>query len=172
MNQLTTRKPPDAVQADKAAVNSLMLTAGLQVEERLSTDFDFQGYIITSHVGDDQLAEAYEALSATMLPAEDNEIAKALLKLRALTSHRNEGADIDIILEAYVEKLKDYPRDAVLESLGKMSDQSKWFPAWTEIKDDVEFRCRHRMQMLKAIERKRDEQGRRAILREVQQRSA
>ena len=147
-----------------------MLTAGLQVEERLSTDFDFQGYIITSHVGDDELAEAHKALSATMMPASDNQIAKALLKLRA--SHRNEGGDIDIILEAYVEKLREYPRDAVLESLGKMSDQSKWFPSWAEIKDDVEFRCQHRVQMLAAIERKRDEQGRRAIVREIQQRSA
>ena len=121
-----------------------MLTAGLQVEERLSTDFDFQGYIITSHVGDDELAEAHKALSATMMPASDNQIAKALLKLRALTSHRNEGADIDIIL----------------------------FPSWAEIKDDVEFRCQHRVQMLAAIERKRDEQERRAIVREIQQRSA
>ena len=108
----------------------------------------------------------------TMAPAEDNEIAKGLLKLRALTSHRNEGADIDIVLEAYVEKLKDYPRDAVLESLSKMSDQSKWFPSWIEIKNDVEFRCQHRVEMLKAIERKRDDQTRRALLREVSQRTA
>ena len=153
-------------------MNSLTLTAGLLVEERQSTEFDFKGYIITNNIGDEKLAEAHQALLQTMAPAEDTEIAKGLLKLRALTSHRNDGGDIDIILEAYVEKLKDYPRDAVLESLSKMSDQSKWFPSWIEIKEDVEFRCQHRLEMLKAIERKRDDQARRAILREVSKRSA
>ena len=101
-----------------------------------------------------------------MAPAEDNDLAKGVLKLRALTNHRREGEDIDIILESYVGKLKAYPKDAALETLTRLADNSKWFPSWAEIKDDVEWRCKHRTGLLRAVERKLNERQQRSQFRE------
>lgn len=169
MNKLTLHTPEDALTTDRTAVTSLTLSAGLKVEENYTHDFDLKGYLITNTISNDKLQQLSEAIKATMAPAEDNDIAQALLKMRALMSHKNDGGDLDIILEAFVEKLKDYPKDAVLESLTRIPDQTKWFPSWIEIKDDVEFRCQHRMLMLQAIERKQYAQANRAIIREVKQ---
>jgi len=169
MNKLTLHTPADARTADRTAVTSLTLLAGLKVEENYTHDFDLKGYQIINTISNDKLEELGQEIKATMAPAEDNDIAQALLKMRALMSHKNDGGDLDIILEAFVEKLKEYPKDAVLESLTRIPDQTKWFPSWIEIKDDVEFRCQHRMLMLQAIERKQYEQANRAIIREVKQ---
>jgi len=133
----------------------LTLSAGLKVEEQLTSDFDFKGYIITNDVSDKKLNETYEAIQSTMTSADDSVIARALAKLMALTAGKSQ--DLDLKLESYVEKLKGYPKDAVIESLNKLSDEYKWFPSWSEIKDDVEFRCRHRTGLLRAIERKQNE---------------
>ena len=167
MNKLTL-----AVTTDRTVVNSLTHTLGLSIEEKYTPDFDLKGYQITNTISNDKLEELGQAIKATMEPAEDNDIVQALLKMRALMSHKNNGGDLDIILEAYVEKLKSYPKDAVMESLSKIPDQYKWFPSWVEIRDDVEFRCQHRRLMLQAIERKQYEQANRAILREVKQLTA
>ena len=156
MNQITEYQLEPAAQDDRKAVNSLVHTSGLQIEEQLSRDYDFLGYLITNEVSDKILGQTYEALQASLIPATDNEIAKGLLKLRALTSHKVDGQDIDLILEAYVEQLRDYPREAVLESLNRMAGHVKWFPSWHELKDDIEFRCKHRIGLMKAIERKMD----------------
>ena len=167
MKQLTTELAEQpAVIADKALANSLALTTGLELEEKITTDFNFAGYIITSNVSEDQLREIHSLVSETMAPAEDNDLAKGVLKLRALTAHRREGEDIDIVLEAYVEKLKAYPKDAAMETLTRLADNSKWFPSWAEIKDDVEWRCKHRTGLLKAVERKLHERQQRSQFRQ------
>ena len=172
MNKLTLHTPADALTADRTAVTSLTHSAGLKVEENYTHDFDLRGYQIINTISNDKLEELGQAIKATMAPAEDNDIAQALLKMRALMSHKNDGGDLDIILEAFVEKLKEYPKDAVMESLTKIPDQYKWFPSWIEIKEDVEFRCQHRRLMLKAIERTQYEQANRAIIRQVEQLTA
>ena len=156
MNQITEYQLAPAAENDRKAANSVAHTSGLEIEERHSKDYDFLGYLITNEVSDKILGQTYEALQASLIPATDNEIAKGLLKLRALTSHKADGQDIDIILEAYVEQLREYPKDAVLESLNRMAGHVKWFPSWHELKDDIEFRCKHRIGLMKAIERKMD----------------
>ena len=167
MKQLTTELAEQpAVIADKALANSLALTTGLELEEKITTDFNFAGYIITSNVTEEQLREIHSLVSETMAPAKDNDLAKGVLELRALTSHRREGEDIDIVLEAYVRKLKAYPKDAAMETLTRLADTSKWFPSWAEIKDDVEWRCKHRVGLLKAVERKLHERQQRSQFRQ------
>ena len=155
MNQIAISQPTTATQTDKAVAISLTLSADLKVEEQLTSDFDFKGYIITNDVSDQKLAEAHRVLKGTMDPANDSTIARALAQLMALTAGK--AKDIDLTLESYVQKLRQYPKDAVIESLNKLSDEYKWFPSWSEIKDDVEFRCRHRIELLRAIERKQNE---------------
>ena len=153
--QIAINQPTTATQTDKAVAISLTLSAGLKIEEQLTSDFDFRGYIITNDVSDKKLNETYDAIQSTMMPAEDSVIARALAQLMALTAGK--AKDIDLTLESYVQKLRQYPKDAVIESLNKLADQYKWFPSWSEIKDDVEFRCRHRIELLRAIERKQNE---------------
>jgi len=135
----------------------VVLTSGLEVEEQISPEYDFKGYLITNDIPVSVLSDAHQALKSSLMPAEEDLVAKALLKLRALTAHKADGKDLDIILEAYLEKLREYPKDAVLESLNRYPDHAKWFPSWAELRDDVEFRCVRRLELLKAIERKINE---------------
>ena len=156
MNQIIEYQD-NALAADKTTAKSVVHTSGLRVEEQHSPDYDFKGYLITNDIPANDLNAAYQALNASLKPAEDELIAGALLECRALMAHKNDGGDIDIILEAFVKRLKDYPKDAVLESLRKYPNDNKWFPTWSELQDDVEFRCKRRIELKKAIERKINE---------------
>ena len=156
MNQIIEYQD-NALAADKTTARSVVHTSGLKVEEQHSPDYDFKGYLITNDIAANDLNAAYEALKASLIPAEDELIARALLECRALMAHKNDGGDIDIILEAFVNRLKEYPKDAVLESLRKYPNDNKWFPTWSELQDDVEFRCKRRIELKKAIERKINE---------------
>ena len=146
--------------------SSLAHSLDLKIEEKLTSDFDFKGYIITNDMTESQIEHAYRLLINALQPADDRTIAKELLKLRAITSHRNDGGDIDIIIETFVEKLRDYPSDSVLKGLKRIGDKSKWFPSWSEIKDEVDYQSRHRRALMSALERKRDEK-RYAFLRQI-----
>ena len=131
-----------------------MRMTGLKPEGRIDADSGTIRYLFHDDVDPGKLREMRERLERSMLPASEADIAKGLLKLRALTSHRDAGIDIDVILEAYVEKLQQYPADAVLESLDRLAYRYKWWPSWLEISEDVEFRCRRRVELRIALERR------------------
>jgi len=81
-----------------------------------------------------------------------------LNRLWALTSHKSQSApELDITLEAYSEKLKSYPRDAVVETLREAPELSQWWPTWKELKTEIEKKCRRRVLALEALERKINE---------------
>ena len=125
------------------------------LEERLSPDFDFQGFKFNRKVTVDELNEALEEIKSSMTPATDKEIAGELLKLRSLTKSRNEGKDdIRIMMESYAEKFREYPRDVVLEVLRMAPGRYKFFPAWAELKEELDWRSGYAKEALDAIDKK------------------
>jgi len=93
-----------------------------------------------------------------MAPASDRELLMELNRLWALTSHKRQSApEMDITLEAYIEKLRAYPRDAVLETLREAPDRSQWWPTWKELQDRIGQKCKRRIFLVEALERKIDE---------------
>jgi hypothetical protein len=131
-------------------VKSLAQSLDLKIEEQLSSEYDFDGYSITT-LSPKRLGVAKEAVEKMMAPADELTLLQELIKLRALTKHRNEGYDIDLLLETLVDKLSKYPEDAVVKALDRISDKSQWWPSWFEIKKEVEYYCKHRMALLNAI---------------------
>ena len=125
------------------------------LEERLSPDFDFQGFKFNRKVTVAELNEALEEIKSSMIPATDKEIAGELLKLRSLTKSRNEGKnDIRIMMESYAEKFREYPRDVVLEVLRMAPGRYKFFPAWAELKEELDWRSGYAKEAVAAIEGK------------------
>ena len=62
--------------------------------------------------------------------------------------------ELDLQIAAYVEKLREYPRDAALKALSVVANEAEWFPAWKVIKDWCDFYSRRRRMALGAIEAK------------------
>lgn len=122
----------------------------LKIEEQLSSEYDFNGYSITT-LSPKRLGIAKEAVEKMMAPADELTLLQELVKLRALTKHRNEGYDIDLLLETLVDKLLKYPEDAVIKALESIVDRSQWWPSWFEIKKEVEYHCQHRLALLNAV---------------------
>ena len=125
------------------------------LEEKLSPDFDFQGFKFNRKVTVAELNKALEEIKSSMTPATDKEIAGELLKLRSLTKTRNEGKDdIRIMMESYAEKFREYPRDVVLEVLGMAPGRHKFFPAWAELKEELDWRSGYAKEAVATIEGK------------------
>ena len=81
------------------------------------------------------------------------EMAKSLTKMQCLTKRR-EGADEDLFISAYMEKLKEFPADTVAYVLDKWPDGNIFFPAWAELKEELEFWNKDRRQLFKKVSRK------------------
>ena len=156
MNQLTvspTALPP--VNPDRTVIDTLRHSSVSWLEEQLTSDWDFVGYSITGKQTMDELMKAHKEISNLCPMIEETEVARELIKLKTLTIPRNEsGGEYDMTLEAYTEQLKGYPADAVLEVLKAAPGKNKFFPAWYELKEELDYKSSHRLAALKAIEEK------------------
>jgi len=139
---------------DKDARSSLKPALGSCLEPRHNPDWDTIAFRLTGQVKKADLIEGRQVI-LDHWPAPDRQlIAQALLKLRALTASRNTGdLDLDLTLEAYAEKLAEYPADAVVQALNEAPDQSTWFPAWHELKIRLDYLTENRRLILNAIDR-------------------
>ena len=141
---------------DRQAVSSLPPPLASCLEEKLGPRYDLERYAIK---GADQLTletlnEGRAVILEMSKPASDDMILQGLLKVRSLTASRGIGdADLDMTLEAFAEKLKEYPADATIQALNEAPDRSKWFPTWYELKDHIHYLSQHRRLILEAIDR-------------------
>mgnify|MGYP003674360661 FL=1 len=133
-------------------MKSLAQSLDLKIEEQISSEYDFTGYSIKK-LSPKKLGIAKAAVEKMMTPADEMTLLQELIKLRSLTKHRNEGYDIDLLLETLVEKLSRYPEDAVVKALDRIVDKSQWWPSWFEIKKEVEYHCQHRLALLNAVDK-------------------
>jgi hypothetical protein len=142
---------------DREAVSSLPPELASCLEEQLGPEYDLERYAINDggQLALEVLTEGRTAILDLSEPAPDDMILQALLKLRSLTASRGIGdADLDMTLEAYAEKLKEYPADATIQALGEAPDRSKWFPTWYDLKTSIHYLSQHRRLILEAIDRK------------------
>ena len=67
------------------------------LEEKLSPDFDFKGFVFNRQVTLEELNRAKEEIESSLIPASDKELAKGLTKLSLLTKSRNQGVgDLEV----------------------------------------------------------------------------
>ena len=141
---------------DHEAVSLLPPPLASCLEEQLGPEYDLERYTINDagQLTRETLNEGRTAILSLSEPADDDMILQALLKLRSLTASRGIGdADLDMTLEAYAEKLKEYPADATIQALNEAPDRSKWFPTWFDLKTRIHYLSQHRRLILAAIDR-------------------
>lgn len=134
-----------------------MSTVGCSLKEKHNADFDFVGFEGVRDLPEEQLHALKAELERHMAPAEDDEVYKALFKVKNLTKHRKQSdSEMEMQLRTYAAELRRYPRDATLKALDRISDDHEFFPAWKEIRLRVEFHCRRRQTLMNEIDRALD----------------
>lgn len=100
------------------------------------------------------LADAVRGeLRGALRPAGDTLLARELARLRALCRARAEDATtIELVLEAYIDQLRDYPAAVVVDVLRTWPRLSPWWPAWEELQTLLDRRTRPYAALLQACD--------------------
>ena len=78
----------------------------------------------------------------------------ALYEIWLTTKHeKTSEADRDAMLMVYVKRLTDYPAQAIWLVLSEISQESKFFPAWAEIKERLDALMGWRSELIGALRR-------------------
>ena len=96
---------------------------------------------------------ALAILDAAMTPAPPDQVKRLLGELKLLTVPKSGDMveEIKAQILIYARKLADYPADAVLTVLRTQPDQSKFWPAWAELKERLDARTWRRRDARKAL---------------------
>ena len=115
-------------------------------------DTEFRGYALTREVPKADLEAAWRQAREINAPANLQELVTELVRLRALTKMRNETEmDSQIMISALAEEMAPYPIDIIQDACRKWARMEKFFPAWAELKDMMDFRLNRRKRLEKAL---------------------
>ncbi len=152
MNQLVIRDNPQIPEREE--INTSLSLVGCKLKEKISSDFQFVGYEGVNKLTEQQLHALRQSVEAHMAPADDDEVYKALLKVKLLTASRKQSdGEMEMQLRTYANELRRFPADATLKALDKIADDHEFFPSWREILIRVEFHCRRRQTLISDIDR-------------------
>ena len=165
MNQLVIRNNPQI--PERREINLSLSSVGCNLKEKISSDFQFVGYEGVNKLTEHQLHALRQSVEEHMAPADDDEVYKALIKVKLLTASRKQSdSEMEMQLRTYANELRRYPADATLKALDKIADDHEFFPSWREIMLRVEYHCRRRQTLIgeidRALNRKRQAQIRAA----------
>lgn len=126
--------------------------------------------VCTTHIGEDGYTEHLQRYEISSVKIEDLELAlhvlenanqgcgteAAIMLLTALGFDVNTHQldDFPNRLASYARKLEFYPIDVAAAACRSLGETSKWFPAWAEIFEAVEWRVRKRRLFLDALTKK------------------
>jgi hypothetical protein len=127
------------------------------LEERLDVNYELMGYKITGKPTREQLQGLKAQIEEISKPLSEERITMALLQLKAITKERPMSSnESSLQIDTLVELLSAYPADAVLKGIQFCANTCKFFPAWSEIKDEVYWYSKNRVAALGAINAKLD----------------
>ena len=138
------------------SVNPLAVTMALEASVKLQTRLslkwsDKEHEPIGYEVGE-VTDELKDFVVKQCLPLTAKEMSHELTTLAALTKRRDNGEiDTKSFVQAYVTTLADYPADVVKYVLSNAAKDSKFFPAWAELYDELEYWGRSRLRLKNAI---------------------
>jgi|SRR5690625_1395883 len=111
-------------------------------------DEEFLGYEVATVPPPADLERVQSALRSheqACLPAPADRLIDELGRLRILTAKRPDDMPNEVAtLRIYAEKLRDYPADIVFEVLRTQPSHSKFWPAWQELQERLEWRAKRR----------------------------
>jgi hypothetical protein len=93
-----------------------------------------------------------DAVHLALTPPDDEMIEQALAILEVQTKRRAEDDQVASLgLRVYVNGLKKYPADVVLEVLRRWPEKSTWAPSWKELFDDLEALTQPRRNLFHSV---------------------
>lgn len=101
-----------------------------------------------------QVSRALAELESICLPCDRRVAAVKLAEMRVLTVHRaRDGNDMELMAQAYTDRLAEYPVDVVTAATKAWSDREEFWPSWAELKAECDKRMRGRLQIRDALTR-------------------
>lgn len=162
LSQLLQTDTPDLT--DKALlrllpprlVSSLVSKNRERVDEVYGYEIEFVGYDFSEPLDPDEREQALKLVEYALEPADARVILAELARLRALTKARAEDAnDLEMLAHVYAEELSRYPGDVVRAALRSWTRREKWWPAWAELKAELDRMTRKREALCGALKRTR-----------------
>lgn len=99
------------------------------------------------------LDQAHARVVDTLRPSPEDVVIQALVKCHLKTvSAKIEGADAELMIEAYTEELREFPADVVDGVLRDWAKTMKWFPALAEIYPELQRRVAYRVRAKSWVE--------------------
>lgn len=140
MEQVLKTKMPESVQ--------------LSLVPKLSDNHvnGFSGFEVIRPIPYDEVREAVLLLNESLQPCPKDVAMKAMYALKVRTA--NTPGEREIAEErvgVYLADLQSYPQDVVVSACRALADQSRYFPAWHDLRKELEWRVRKRVKMLEAL---------------------
>lgn len=138
---------PDEV--DNALVGLLTSQLGLSVTLDTGRDWTQQRPFLRKVVNlsirspsREATRHALKILTMAEQPASAEEIMGWLAILRTLVrAPNNSEFEAELVLRAYCEKLREFPKDVVRYVLTKWPDHSEWWPTWVDLRQALFDAC-------------------------------
>lgn len=115
----------------------------------ISTErYGYEVELVSFNVGDapaEDLKRALWMVEKTLRPAPKVVVQSELARLKVTTKSRAEnGEDLSLMLAAYAEYLEEYPADVMVDAMRAWARNEKWWPAWSELKESLDWRVKKR----------------------------
>lgn len=115
-------------------------------------DFEITGYELTGPVPAGDLAIACEMVAHCLSRVPEATLKAELARLRVSTKSRAEvDDDLAMGFQVYAEECAKYPADVVRDALRSLGRMEKFYPALSEVRDQLQRRGRARKALLAAL---------------------
>lgn len=142
----------DYAQVEKIIKDSLPSSIYACMVPKVTTDFTLTGYIVSRPIPEQDRQQAIEILNEAMLPCSKDIAVQAMFALKVRTA--STAAEREIAEERiglYLADIIAYPKDIVIAACRAIADESRWFPAWADLRKGLERRLRERKCRLEAL---------------------
>lgn len=112
-------------------------------------DERIEGYQLTKRLSEGQYREAQRWFGEILKPADPSAIGVAITRLRSLTKAKDDMG----VGTAYVQELRPYPAWAIEEACQACAGAAVFFPAWSELRGQLEALVSPYRQMADALDK-------------------
>lgn len=135
----------NAESVDRALQALLVPSLKRLLDTQVTVDYETIGYRARGPIPVDTKAEWSQLLSMLNAPSTSQLIAQEASRCLSLTASRQrEGMDLDVMAQALMDELMEFPPDVVKTALRNWARREKWWPTLAEIREDCLRLCRIR----------------------------
>lgn len=139
----------------EASLTLLLGSKPVPIWEDKTTEFGWEGvvtnYALPSLTPETQ-SRAISMAEQSLKPMTPSECIGLLGEMKLLTVPRTEATEsLEAQLMLYSRKLQDYPADVVRRVLTTQPNISKWWPAWSELKERLDLFTFRRRKLIEAL---------------------